>query len=94
MVVVSLAETQVTDDDLMVFRDFPLVQTLDLSRTKISGSGLGYLDGAISLEELIIVGTNIEEKHLAAFRRQHPDTTIATGPPPIGTINPFTGQML
>ena len=94
MVVVSLAETQVTDDDLKVFRDFPLVELLDLSRTGISGRGLAHLDEATSLEELILVGTKLDESFLAEFRRRHPKVKIVTEPPPQGRINPFTGEPL
>lgn len=94
MVVVSLAETAVTDDDLKVFRDFPMVEILDLSRAGISGRGLAHLDGATSLKDLILVGTKIDKSFLAGFRRRHPKVKVVTEPPLKGRINPFTGQPL
>jgi hypothetical protein len=45
LVIVSLADTAITDDDLALFRDFPFVQTLDLSHTTIGDSGLLHLAG-------------------------------------------------
>jgi len=94
MVVVSLADTGVTDDDLAVFCDFPFVQVLDLSRTGVSGTGLAYLDGASALEELIAVGTKLSPPALAAFRRAHPAVKVVTQPPPGGAVNRFTGKAL
>jgi hypothetical protein len=94
MVVVSLADTGVTDDDLAVFRDFPCVQVLDLSRTGVSGTGLAHLDGAWALEELVVVGTKLARPALAAFRRAHPAVKVVTQPPPRGAVNPFTGGPL
>ena len=92
MVLVSLADTAVTDDDLAVFRDFPFVQVLDLSRTAVSGPGLAHLDGATVLVELIVVGTKLSRPALAAFRRAHPAAKVVTKPPPKGAVNPFTGE--
>ncbi len=36
MVVVSLSDTAINDNDLQVFRDFPYVEILDLSRTQVT----------------------------------------------------------
>lgn len=94
MVVVSLANTTVTDDDLSVFRDFPFVQVLDLSRTAIGGAGLAHLGGATALEELIVVDTKLSKPALAAFRKAHPGAKIVTEPPPKGAVNPFTCEPL
>ena len=93
-VIVSLADTAVTDDDLAVFRDFPFVQTLDLSRAGITGAGLAHLAGATALEELVVVDTRISEPALAAFRRERPGVKVVTEPPPRGAVNPFTGKPL
>jgi hypothetical protein len=94
MVIVSLADTAVSDDDLAVFRDFPFVQVLDLSRTAVRGAGLVHLGGAAALEELIAVGTKLSKPALAAFREAHPGVKVVTRPPPKGTVNPFTGEPL
>jgi hypothetical protein len=67
MVIVSLADTAVTDGDLEVFRDFPFVQILDLSRTAVTEDGLAHLDGATALKELIAVGVKLSKPALAAF---------------------------
>jgi hypothetical protein len=94
IVVVSLAETAVTDDDLAVFRDFPFVQVLDLSRTAVTGPGIAHLDGATALEELIVVGTKLCKAALAAFCEAHPGVKVVTKLPPKGAVNPFTGEPL
>jgi hypothetical protein len=93
-VIVSLADTAVTDDDLAVFRDFPFVQILDLSRTAVSGAGLAHLDGATALEELIAVGTKLSKPALAAFREAHPGVKVVTEPLPKGAVIPFTSEPL
>jgi hypothetical protein len=92
LVVVSLAKTAVTDDDLALFRDFPVVQTLDLSHTAIGDNGLVHLAGLRALEELIVVDTKISGPALKAFQREHPTVTVVTEPPPKGAVNPFTGK--
>ncbi len=94
LVVVSLADTEVTDDDLAVFRDFPFVQVLDLSRTGVSGAGLTHLGEATALEELIVVDTKLSRPALAAFRQAHPGVKVVAKPPPKGAVNPFTGEPL
>jgi hypothetical protein len=94
MVVVSFGETQVTDQDLSVFRDFPFVQVLDLSHTAIGDNGLGHLEGLRALVELIVVDTKITMEALDAFRCDHPSIKVTTAPPPKGSINPFTGRPL
>ena len=94
IVMVSLANTAVTDDDLALFRDFPFVQSLDLSNTKVTGAGLAHLTGASDLEELAIVGTKISRAALAAFREAHPNVEVVTKPPKKGAVNPFTGEPL
>src|SRR5262249_11761511 len=92
VVILSLADTAVTDDDLAAFDDFPFVQVLDLSRTAVQGSGLAHLAGATELETLIVVGTKINGAALAAFRDAHPGAEIVTASPPKDAINPFTGK--
>jgi hypothetical protein len=92
VVVVSLANTALTDDDLALFRDFPFVRTLDLSHTGVGDGGLAHLSGLPALEELIVVGTKMSPTALKAFRREHPTVKVTTKPPPKGTVNPFTGE--
>jgi hypothetical protein len=92
LVVVSFANSGVTDEDLSVFRDFPYIQVLDLSHTKIGDNGLHHLAHLPALEELILVDTTISEQALAAFRRDHPSVRVNTEPVPKGSINPFTGK--
>lgn len=92
--IVTLADTGATDDDLAVFRDFPFVQVLNLSRTKVRGPGLVHLAEATRLEQLIVVGTKLSRQALAAFRQVHPAVKVVTKPPPKGAINPFNGEPL
>jgi hypothetical protein len=80
MVIVSLADTAVTDGDLAVFRDFPFVQVLDLSRTAVTGAGLAHLAGATALEELIAIGTKLTKTAVSAFREAHPGVKVNTKP--------------
>jgi hypothetical protein len=91
-VIVSLANTAVTDADLALFRDFPYPQVIDLSHTAVGDGGLAHLAGLPALEELIVVGTRISKPGLEAFRHDHPSVTVTTRPPPKGSVNPFTGE--
>jgi hypothetical protein len=92
MVVVSFGKTKVADEDLAIFRDFPFVQVLDLSDTRIGDKGLAEVGDLPALEELIVTNTKISAKALKEFQRAHPSVKVTTGPPPKGTINPFTGK--
>ncbi len=92
MVVVCLADTRVTDDDLELFRDFPFVQTLDLSRTAVGDQGLVHLAGLQALERLIIVGCKISRPALEKFHRDHPSVAVISEPLPKKAVNPFTGK--
>lgn len=94
IVMVSLANTAVTDDDLALFRDFPFVQWLDLSGTGVTGPGLAHLAGASDLDTLIIVGTKITRAALTAFREAHPNVEVVTKRRKKGGVNPFTGEPL
>jgi hypothetical protein len=88
IVTVSLADTGVTDDDLAVFRDFPNVQVLDLSRTAVTAAGLAHLSGATALAELIVVGTKLNRTALTGFRAAHPAVKIVSKLPS-ASKNPF-----
>jgi hypothetical protein len=92
MVVVSFGKTKVTDGDLALFRDFPFVQVLDVSDTQIGDEGLAQLGDLPALEELIVTNTRISAKALKEFQGTHPAVKVTIGPPPKGTINPFTGK--
>ena len=92
MVVVSLAGTDVTDQDLALFADFPDVQILDLSNTALSDECLQYLSGLNSLESLILINTSISPRGVDHFRSAHPAVDVRTEPSPKNTINPFTGE--
>jgi hypothetical protein len=94
MVVVSLARTGVTDDDLKLFEGFPHVQVLDLSETAVGDDGLSHLAKLPVLEELIVVNTQISDRSIELFRRIHPTVKVTTEPQPKQAINPFTGKPL
>src|SRR5262249_31403179 len=72
MVVVALGRTEVTDEDLSLFRDFPYVQMLDLSHTGIGDAGLAHLAGLEPLKDLTVIDTKISDTALDAFRRARP----------------------
>lgn len=92
VVMVSFANTGITDDDLAVFRDFPFVQTLDLSGTAVTEAGLTHLDELSALEVLDVRNTKITRTAIAAFRKRFQAVTVITKKPSTSTINPFTGK--
>ena len=92
MVVVSLANTGVTDEDLSLFADFPHVQILDLSNTQVTDGALKHLDHLDSLESLVLVGTAVSPSSIEQFRTAHPSVEVKTEPMPKDAINPFTGE--
>ena len=91
VVIVSLAKTGVTDDDLSLLRDFPYIQTLDLSQTEVGNAGLAHLNGLSALEALIVIDTKISKTALDAFRSKHPTVKVTSEPQP-RAVNPFTGK--
>ncbi len=93
-VVVSFKDTEIIDDDLSLFSDFPFVQILDLSNTNVGDKGFAHLNGITALESLIVINTKLSESALKAFQRKHPAVKIQTKPSSKGTINPFTGKPL
>jgi hypothetical protein len=92
MVVVSLAGTGITNEDLKLFNGFPHVQILDLSDTEVGDDGLGHIAQIPALEELIIVNTRIGDRAIDRFRSRHPAVKVTTQSEPRGVINPFTGS--
>jgi hypothetical protein len=93
MVAVSLAGTDITDDDLRLFSGFPHVQILDLSDTEVGDDGLGHIARIPALEELIVVSTRISERAMEQFRSSRPVVKVTTQRTPKGAINPFTGKL-
>ncbi|MEZ6069788.1 MAG: hypothetical protein R3C10_05805 [Pirellulales bacterium] len=92
MVVVSLKNTGISDDDLALFKDLPQVQILDISSNAVTDEALTHLEGLNSLESLIVVDTRITNAALAAYRKAHPNVEVHSEPVPPNTINPFTGK--
>jgi hypothetical protein len=92
MVVVSLAGTGITDDDLKLFSGFPHVQILDLSDTGVGDDGLGHISRIPALEELIVVNTRISDRAVEQFRGSRPAVKVTTQRAPKGATNPFTGK--
>lgn len=90
--IVSFADTTLTDADLCVFDDFPYVETLDLSRTGVTGHGLLSLVALPRLEQVTIVGTSVDDVAVAEFRTRRPNVAIVSDPPETGSENPFTGK--
>lgn len=92
MVVVSLAGTGITDDDLKLFGEFPYVQVLDLSDTGVGDDGLAQVSYLPALEELIVVNTRISDRAAERLRSDRPAVKVTTQRAPEGRINPFTGK--
>src|SRR3954454_5177446 len=72
MVVVSLAGTGITDDDLKLFSRFPYVRVLDLSDTGVGDEGLAHVSHIPALEELIVVNTRISDRAADRLRSDRP----------------------
>jgi hypothetical protein len=90
---VDLKGRVVTDDDLALFRDLPMVQILMLSNTPITDSGLRHLEGLSKLELLVIANTKVTSEGLDRLRKLLPDAKITTEErAKKGSINPFTGK--
>lgn len=94
MVVVSLKDTGISDDDLSLFSDFPYVQILDISSNPLTDDALKHLDGLSSLESLIAVDTQMTDAAIAAFCSANPNIKVQSQPLPPSTVNPFTGKPL
>jgi hypothetical protein len=92
MVVVSLAGTGVTDDDLELFEKFPGVQILDLSETRVGDPGLSHLRKLPVLEKLTLVNTQVSAGAIESFLSHRPTVKVTTQPPATTAINPFTGK--
>ena len=92
MVVVSLEDAGISDDDLSLFSDFPYVQILNLSGNPLTDEALEHLKDLPSLETLIVCDTRISEDAVAAFRSAHPSVDVRSRKLPSSTINPFTGK--
>jgi hypothetical protein len=92
MVVVSLKGTEISDDDLSLFSDFPHVQILDISCNPLTDGALKHLDGLGSLETLILYDTQITDAAIAAFSSANRNVKVQSRPLPPSTINPFTGK--
>ena len=71
MVVVSLADTRVTDEDLTLFADFPDVQILDLSNTGVTDKCLEHLSHLDALTSLVLVGTAVQPESIEEFKSAH-----------------------
>ena len=92
MVVVSFADTDLTDADLEILGHFPFVQILDLSGTAVTDRGLDHLREIPALEELIVTNTRMSEGAIEAFRASHPAVKVTTQPRPGRGANPFIGE--
>lgn len=90
MVVVSLAGTGVTDNDLMLFADFRAVQILDLSNNPLTDDCLRYLNHLEALDSLVLVGTKVSPAAVEQFKSTHPTVDVRIEAMPKDTINPFT----
>ena len=65
---VDLKGCEVSDDDLALFKDLPMVQILTLSDTPISDLGLLHLEGLSKLELLVVANTNVSSDGLNRTR--------------------------
>jgi hypothetical protein len=92
MFVVELSDRNVTDADLALFRNLPLVEMLFLDNTKITDAGLEHLKGLSKLEILSIINTNVSPKGIATLQVALPSLAIKTKKEKPQGINPFTAQ--
>lgn len=75
---VTLSETSITDDDLVVLVDLPFVEILDLSSTLITDKGLHHLYGLGKLETVSLVGTGVTQEGARRLRIELPKVQVFT----------------
>lgn len=78
LVAVTLANTEVHDDDLKLFADLPEVEILDLSNNPLTDECLWHLETLTSLKTLAVSGTKISPAALERYRARHPQVEIET----------------
>jgi hypothetical protein len=80
---VELGETSVCDEDLYHLQSYllalPKFKELDLRGTRVSDSGLPYLEGFCSLESLVLVNTAVTEHGAKRLHRILPACAISYG---------------
>ena len=64
VVTISLAGSKVADDDLQTLAGCKRLETLDLARTNLTGSGLKHLAGLTHLTRLILVNTKVTDSSM------------------------------
>jgi len=64
VVLVGLADTPTTDEDLRHLRNFPHLENLNLANTNITGSGLVHLRGLTDLQYLSLWNTPVDDDEL------------------------------
>jgi hypothetical protein len=69
---VSLGDTRARDEDLKVLVNFPHLENLDLTGTRITGAGLAHLRGLKNLRVLSLWKTQVDDaglKHIKGLTR-------------------------
>jgi hypothetical protein len=64
VILVSLRESKVTDDDLKILAKLPYLENLDLTNTRVSSAGLAHLKGLKNLRVLSLWRTKVDDKGL------------------------------
>jgi hypothetical protein len=89
---VDFSSTNIHDEDLVVFRDFPFVQILSLANTSVTDGGLVQLEQLLNLDSVDLSGTRVTDDGVDRLRRALPNTAVTLTPPDKSNINPFTGE--
>ena len=75
LMAIGLRGTQVTDDDLPLFKQFARLERLDLANTAVSDAGLAALE-SLPLKVLDVRGTKVSAAGLASLQEKNPGLAI------------------
>jgi hypothetical protein len=90
--IVVLKGTNITDSDLGLFADLPLVEDIHLDNTNITDVGLKHLSELSRLKTLSLVSTKISDAAIQAFKNAKPKIKVVVQKEKPTGINPFTGK--
>ncbi len=76
---IVLKDSAVTDDELMLLKKLPHVQSLDLSHTQITDAGLVHLKDLVNLQHLDLTGTKVTDAGMAHLQGLHNLESLGVG---------------
>ena len=73
---IDLTNTPVEDEDLVVLKDIPKLQTLDLQGTRITNEGLPHIQAIESLQLLFLGRTGATREAIKEFKAARPNVDV------------------